>query len=110
MDHLTDQQLDELKSKLANKMQEIQSLLGVQADNAKPVDLKEPIGRLSRMDAIQQQQMAQDQLRRLNIQKQQIDAALKRIESGDYGICLRTGDPIPFKRLLAMPETPFGSK
>ena len=32
-----------------------------------------------------------------------IDAALKRIESGTYGFCEETGDPIGIKRLIARP-------
>jgi DnaK suppressor protein len=32
-----------------------------------------------------------------------IDQSLARIESGDYGYCLETGDPIGIPRLLARP-------
>ena len=32
-----------------------------------------------------------------------IDAALRRIETGDYGYCDVTGDPISLKRLIARP-------
>ena len=32
-----------------------------------------------------------------------IDAAIKRIESGTYGYCQETGDPIGLKRLMARP-------
>ncbi len=32
-----------------------------------------------------------------------IDAALRRIEAGDYGYCEVTGDPIGLKRLIARP-------
>lgn len=36
-----------------------------------------------------------------------IDAALKRIESGEYGDCTRCGDPIGEERLDLLPATPF---
>ncbi len=32
-----------------------------------------------------------------------IDSALRRIESGDYGYCKETGDPIGVGRLIARP-------
>jgi DnaK suppressor protein len=32
-----------------------------------------------------------------------IDASLRRIDEGDYGFCLETGDPIGLPRLLARP-------
>jgi RNA polymerase-binding protein DksA len=37
----------------------------------------------------------------------EIDAALKRIDDGTYGVCELTGTPIPWKRLKAMPWTRF---
>ena len=36
-----------------------------------------------------------------------IDAALARIEAGDYGDCVRCGNPIAEKRLQLLPDTPF---
>jgi DnaK suppressor protein len=35
-----------------------------------------------------------------------IDAALRRIETGDYGVCTDCGTEIPGARLQAAPETP----
>jgi RNA polymerase-binding transcription factor DksA len=37
----------------------------------------------------------------------EIDAALRRIDDGTYGVCELTGGPIPWKRLEAMPWTRF---
>ena len=37
----------------------------------------------------------------------EVDAALKRIEDGTYGVCELTGCPIPWKRLEAVPSTRF---
>lgn len=36
-----------------------------------------------------------------------IDAALARIESGEYGDCVQCGNPIAEKRLELLPDTPF---
>ncbi|HET7632473.1 MAG TPA: TraR/DksA C4-type zinc finger protein [Gemmatimonadaceae bacterium] len=33
--------------------------------------------------------------------------ALDRMTRGSYGICMRCAQPIPYARLIAMPETPF---
>ncbi|RMD92288.1 MAG: TraR/DksA family transcriptional regulator [Alphaproteobacteria bacterium] len=38
---------------------------------------------------------------------QQIDAALKRIEEGEYGYCVRCGEEIAPERLDLLPHTPF---
>ena len=36
-----------------------------------------------------------------------VDAALQRIENGEYGICTDCGEPIEAKRLEAVPWTPY---
>lgn len=36
-----------------------------------------------------------------------VEAALRRIESGSYGFCEETGDPIGLRRLLARPTTMY---
>lgn len=40
-------------------------------------------------------------LRRLEAEIVEIDAALERIKSGSYGVCEKTGKPIPLERLKA---------
>lgn len=39
-----------------------------------------------------------------------IDAALERIETGEYGFCSQCGEPIPPERLDILPATPFCAK
>jgi DnaK suppressor protein len=65
------------------------------------------VGRLSRIDALQGQAMAQasERHRRANIQK--IEGALSRLESGDYGYCVECGEEIAEKRLEADPAAAF---
>lgn len=74
---------------------------------AAPVSLDEPIGRLSRMDAMQAQQMAQAQRRRDQSRLQIVKAALARIRGGTYGECLRCGETVSYERLRLAPESPL---
>lgn len=64
------------------------------------------VGRLSRMGAMQQQAMAQESERRRQIRLKRIDAALLRIERGDFGYCMQCGEEIPKARLLVDPTSP----
>jgi len=57
------------------------------------------VGRLSRMDALQAQAMAQASEQRREQTLRRIDAALKRIDDGDYGYCLKCDEEINPKRL-----------
>ena len=61
------------------------------------------VGRLSRMDALQAQQMAKASSRRRHTERGRIAAALKRIGDGEYGYCLSCGDMIPTARLKIDP-------
>jgi len=66
---------------------------------------QQAVGRLSRMDALQYQAMAQAQARRRAAERQKIHAALKRIDEGEYGYCTDCGEHIEPKRLSADPAT-----
>lgn len=70
-----------------------------------PVALdQESVGRLSRIDAMQMQAMALAQARRRRNERMAVDAALARIDEGEFGFCLRCGDAIAEPRLLHNPS------
>lgn len=75
-------------------------------DSQKIVELdQQSIGRLSRMDALQGQQMAQANHRRREQTLRAIQAALVRIEKNDFGYCIECGDEINPQRLAIDPTT-----
>jgi DnaK suppressor protein len=77
-------------------------------DSSRTVELDQSrVGRLSRMDAMQGQAMSQATQRRREVELQKIGAALRRIEEGDYGYCLRCGEPIGHGRLNVDPGAPL---
>lgn len=61
------------------------------------------VGRLSRMDALQQQALAQGMMERLLLQKCKLEAALVRIDSGGFGLCCVCGEDLERQRLHADP-------
>ena len=69
-----------------------------------PVTLdQDSVGRLSRMDAMQVQAMALAQERRRKAERVSIDAALARIDAGDFGYCAICADAIAPARLANNP-------
>jgi len=107
MDELTDEQVAELKQSLVVLRDELRQLLDATREGTRPVDLDEPIGRLTRMDAMQQQSMSVANRRSHNLRLQLVNQALTAIERDEYGICRRCDDPIGYKRLTVRPESPF---
>lgn len=106
-EELTDAQITELSADLEALKIELTKLIADMRASAGAVDLDQPIGRLSRVDAMQRQQMAVANRRRTEQRLQQVLAALARVREGEYGYCIASGDPIGYKRLKARPETPF---
>ena len=75
---------------------------GDQAEQTVELD-QARVGRLSRMDAMQAQAMSKETGRRRRQKLFQIEAALRRIEENDYGICQECGEDIATARLEADP-------
>ena len=87
------QQLLVLRDKLTEQRE-----AGREAEQTVELD-QTSVGRLSRMDAMQGQAMSKESGRRREVSLQKIAAALRRMESGDYGYCLTCEEDIALQRL-----------
>jgi DnaK suppressor protein len=93
---------------LLERRQTLLDVAGTARDAAGTVELDQSrVGRLSRMDALQGQAMSRETNRRRELELARIEAALKRIEGGEYGYCVRCGEAIAEGRLLFDPSTPL---
>jgi len=98
--------LNAMKARLEEERAELLQVGTSTAAERRPVELdQQSVGRLSRMDFMQVQAMAQAVEVRRRARLQRIDAALKRIEAGDYGTCASCDESIPAKRLEIDPAT-----
>lgn len=107
MEELTPNQIEELSKALHELRETLLKLESNLGEDSKPVSLDQPIGRLSRMDAMQVQQMAQANRRATQRRLEAIKAALQRLASDEYGWCLECDDDIGYARLKARPEAHF---
>ena len=103
-DELTPAQVEELRADLVTLEGALADHLAQMTTSAKAVDLDTPIGRLSRMDALAQQQVAKAGKEATRARLGQVRAALRRMDEGTYGLCLRTEEPIGYARLKVRPE------
>jgi len=76
--------------------------LSAQARDPVALD-QQSVGRLSRMDAMQQQAMNQATEAKRARDLVRIEAAERRLRDGDYGFCEECADPIPEGRLAIDP-------
>ena len=91
---------DKLKAKLQELKGELEREQQISESDRAPVELDQTsVGRLSRMDAIQAQEMALANQRRREAELQRVNAALDRIDSEEFGYCEQCGEPIAPARL-----------
>ena len=95
----TTEQIESFSQRLSAAKDAIQALLTQTKDDSRPVDLELPIGRLTRIDAIQMQAMAQMNRHQLDIRRQQVDVAMAALSAGNYGLCRSCKEPIGLERL-----------
>ena len=108
MTERTDLDLDMLRKRLEERRADLLSHSATSGDSRKPVELdQQAVGRLSRMDALQNQQMHLEQERRRLLELQRIEATLARLDGDEYGYCADCGEEIDVKRLTFDPTTPL---
>jgi DnaK suppressor protein len=92
--------IDRFRRQLLALRQEILEQKESAQESGATVELDQArVGRLSRMDAMQAQQMAMETDRRRSVHLQNTDGALRRIESGEFGYCFVCGEEIDLRRL-----------
>ena len=103
---MTDPQNQEAYRKtLQDSLEEIEDYLTKTEESAEAVSPDKSLGRLSRMEAMQDQQLILEARRRKKMQKIAVQAALQRIENGQFGACIFCGNAIALDRLEVAPES-----
>ncbi|NRA32700.1 MAG: TraR/DksA C4-type zinc finger protein [Polyangiaceae bacterium] len=107
-EELSPEEIEALRLTLGSLKLELKSQIEASAAAAQPVELdQQAVGRLSRMDSLQSQQMAKATRQQLSLRLAQCSAALLCVERGVYGLCRSCEEPIGIARLTAKPEAAF---
>ena len=94
-----------IKVQLLKSLQETQMLVDRYEELTKPIAPENAIGRVSRMDAINNKSVNEAALNKARIKLRNIQLALERLDDADFGICVSCKQPIPEGRILLMPQT-----
>lgn len=95
------------RQRLIDLKEELLALSRGGDEDRKPVLLdQQSVGRLSRLDSMQVQAMAKAADSRRAMAIRRIEAALKRLDEGEYGWCVECGEEIAPKRLESDPAAP----
>jgi|AntRauTorckE5430_2_1112549.scaffolds.fasta_scaffold00380_7 DnaK suppressor protein len=103
---MTTDNLEKCRTLLLAQRDDLLSTREVRDESSDTVHLdQQSVGRLSRMDALQSQALAQAGKVRADRQLRLIAAALLRIDNDEYGNCRECGEPVNPKRLEADPTS-----
>ena len=103
---MNDKEIEQFRQQLLALRSALQEMEEIYKEAGETVELDQTrVGRLSRMDAMQSQQMALESSRRRQHQLLKIEGALSRIKSGAYGYCFICGEAIAAQRLVADPTS-----
>jgi DnaK suppressor protein len=76
-------------------------------DLAQPISPDNAIGRVTRMDAINNKSIVDAALRKARERLQGLKSSLDKLDSSDFGVCLKCKKNIPIERILLAPQSSF---
>lgn len=95
----------ELKQKLLDEITKTELLLKEYKELTKPIAPDVAIGRISRMDAINNKSVTEAAMRQAQEKLSNLQRVLSKIDDKDFGICIKCHKPIPLGRILIRPES-----
>ena len=96
---------NKIKTKLADEIRETKKKISKYLELSKPIVPENSIGRISRMDAINNKSVLEAALREAQSKLIQLNAINNKIASSDFGLCKTCKKSIPFGRLMIRPES-----
>ena len=98
-------QLNDIRAQLVEKLSELDRALELTNDHAQTVVLDQTaVGRVSRVEALQDQQLGLAHQRQIAVEILLVKKALRKLDTGEYGLCERCDEDIPAARLQLIPE------
>jgi len=95
----------EIRVRIEKEIQKAKKLISEYAELTKPVEPENAIGRISRMDAIQNKSVTEAALRKTREKLENLEYALTEVDEEDFGLCIKCKQPIPLGRILIMPQS-----
>lgn len=95
----------QIKNRILDEISSSRDQISELEDLTQPIAPDAAIGRISRMEAINNKSVNEHLLAKTKHKLQRLEASLSFIDEPDYGICRSCKTPIPMGRLMMMPES-----
>lgn len=97
----------EIKQKILQEIDKINIKIIDLEELTKPISPDCAIGRVSRMDAINNKSINENALRKAKSKLKSMEIALQNVNDDDFGICVKCNNQIPLGRILLVPHSRF---
>ena len=104
---MTDQEKTDIKAKILEEIEKTKKSIADYKELTKPISPENAIGRISRMDAINNKSVIEAALRQAESKLKNLQVVLENMEGQDFGLCQKCQKPIPIGRILLMPQSRF---
>lgn len=96
---------DQIRDTIQKKINQLRKDYDFLKEETKPMGLDSAIGRVSRMDYINNKSINEAQIRKIENKLKGLHNWLSKIGSSDFGKCIRCRNEININRLLFLPES-----
>jgi len=95
---------DEIRTKIDAEILKTQSSIKDLIELTQPISPENAIGRISRMDAINNKTINDASLLKSKEKLKNLKIALEKLDTSDFGICIKCKGVIPIGRIMLMPH------
>ena len=96
---------EEIKQTILDEISTTEKLIEEYKEQVKPIAPDVAIGRISRMDAINNKSVMEASLRQAEEKLRNLNKVFSQIGSKEFGMCMKCKQPIPIGRILIRPES-----
>ena len=104
---MTEEKRAELKQKIIDSISSLETDIKELEELTKPISPENAIGRISRMDAINNKSINDAALVQARLKMEKLLLAIEKCDDSEFGVCRKCRGVIPMGRLLLMPESQF---
>lgn len=98
---------EEIKALVLKKIKKTKEQIADYKDMAQPISPDDSLGRITRMDAINNKSVVDAAIRQAEDKLSKLKHVLNKLGTDDFGKCGRCGGSIPIQRILIMPESAY---
>lgn len=96
---------EEIKKTIENEIVKTKETVSEYKEMVKPMAPDVAIGRVSRMDAINNRSVVEAALRKAEEKLKNLEKVQSKLGTSDFGICIKCKNEIPLGRILIRPES-----